>query len=597
MFVRVYPLLRLPRKFGVFDYALPPDMTVAVGDIVRAPFHNRTILAIVAECSETTEVRGKIATILDLAFPAALHADDITRIAALADGICQSPCTIFFAIFGSLKGDTQTPRMLTIPRPTLSLSKDTAELVQQYAAQITQQTTTVCQLSPEGSYALTQLLCTRRDGQMLIVVPRERDARLIGELLNLGPTAATLHGHTPLKERERLIHAWRRGTLTTLVGTLTATLLPAAALRTVVVLSTGTDDHFSDRRNPRLDNRVAAGLQAAQHKATLVLCDVLPRCEEVASFPDNLTLAERSHVQVIDLKKPEEATDMALLSETLLAETKNALQNDKKVLLFYNRKGVAKRVQCANCQQVLVCPDCGSLPAVRPPSCQCVRCGHTFTIPEACPGCTVGKLRLRGVGNVHLEKHLTALFPDIIITRVEKGHPIADQARILLVTEYYFTSVLRPFARKEFGVVADLAIDLSLNPEDFRAAETTARKLHRLAALGKQQGAVTLAQSWLPEAIDVMHDAQQFLTDECVMRQQYGLPPYTANLTARHVDPAAMTALLGYPFIDVEALRGCQGRIPYDALPHVRAQLQTLPDTAVLSFDQTYVMPHRPPQS
>ncbi|HCC83802.1 TPA: hypothetical protein DEP96_03050 [Candidatus Uhrbacteria bacterium] len=616
MFLRVYPILRLPRRFGVFDYELPEGLSVSPGDLVHVPFHNRVILAVAVALTEVTEVRSKLAQAIDVAFPRALAKADIDRLVNLAQTIAQSPSTIFLSSFGVLKNEQSAPRLVSQNNMQLSLPRDLVEQLQQIVKLIkpsaagpdelwspslgdVPQTDIVCQLGTEASFALAKLLRQRTKGQMLIIMPRERDVELLGRLIDLGKSTATLHGHTKPYEREKIIHAWRTGRLQTLIGTLQATLIPAHKIDTVLLMSTGTDDHFSDRRNPRLDNRLCAEAQARQHGALFVTTDYLPRPEEIALTTTPLPCYAPTplDLSVVDLRKPDEQTATQLLSETLLAEVNNALQSQKKVLLFYNRKGVAKRVVCSSCSAMVVCPTCGNVPSIRPPMANCLRCGHIWPIPEKCGACQVGHLSLKGIGNAHLEKALVALFPTYTVGRVEKNHTEGRQAQIQLVTEYFFSSLVEPFARKEYGLVADLAADLSLNPENFRAEEETARKLHRLASFGKQQNATVVVQTWLPDLIDAMKNAAVWLENETATRQNYGLPPFAAQVTVRHIDSAALIAVTNQTFVDVPEKLEAIGRIPYNKLDEIIATLATLPDTAVISIDRTYVSPNSPLQS
>ena len=98
MFARIYPLLRLPRRFGVFDYQIPEGMHVDIGDMVRIPFHGRTAYGIVAKLSETTDVLRNISDVSEVTWKCALSTGDVTRIEALAASIVQNPSTLLFHI-------------------------------------------------------------------------------------------------------------------------------------------------------------------------------------------------------------------------------------------------------------------------------------------------------------------------------------------------------------------------------------------------------------------------------------------------------------------------------------------------------------------
>jgi primosomal protein N' len=571
---------------------------------VHVPFHNRIILAVAVATTEQTEVRSKLAQVIDVAYHAALTESDISRLVSLAESIAQSPPTIFLSTFGKLTNEQSAPHLVSSNNSSLSLSKDQVEQLQHILKLIRQDPTKTltpqnlsvqhicCQLGTEASFTLAKLLRQKTKEQMLIVMPRERDVDLLAKLINLGPSTAVLHGHTKPYEREKIIRAWRSGRLSTLIGTLQATLIPAQKIDTVLLMNSGTDDHFSNRRNPRLDNRLTAAAQALQHNALFITTDFLPRPEELANSSSTIYSLPSTNQIIIDLKKPDEQTDTQLLSETLISEINKALQSRKKVLLFYNRKGVAKRVVCSSCCAMVICGACGNVPSIKPPNAHCLRCGSIWPIPDKCGACTTGRLNLKGIGNAHLEKALTALFPAFTVGRVEKNHTAGTGAQIQLVTEYFFSSIVKPFSKKEYGLVADLAADLSLNPENFRAEEETARKLHRISNFGKQQNATVLIQTWLPNLIDEMRNAEAWLNNETATRQNYKLPPFAAQVTVRHADAAALTAITNQTFTNIPEKLEATGRIPYHKLNEVITAIASLPDTAVVSIDQTYASSH-----
>ena len=583
MFARIYPLLRLPRRFGVFDYQIPEGMHVDIGDMVRIPFHGRTAYGIVAKLSETTDVLRNISDVSEVTWKCALSTGDVTRIEALAASIVQNPSTLLFHTFGLFGNDTTSPTLVTPPTAPLALSRAIAATLGDVLALVKPCANISVATSQEGGLALAQLLRKKLDGQLLVLVPRERDADIAARLVALGPRTAVLHGTTKPRQRERIIRAWRCGEIDTLIGTRQAALLPARDISAVLVLTNGTDDHFNARRNPRLDTRNAAYAQAAQHGAALVTVDVLPRPEDVATCESHVWSPFAEPVDMVDLRNRETSTDHAMLTIPLLDAMKTALQHGKKVLLSYNRKGIAKRAQCRNCSTIMLCT-CGLPYGVDDTGLYCTRCDRKTPVPDACPYCKDGIVGLRGIGNVHIEKSLAELFPNATVGRVEKGH--VDSADILLVTEYFFSSVTVPFAKKEFGVVADLAADIGMHPDNFRSGEDTARKLQRLRWFAHQQGARCIVQSWLPEQMCTMVDAEMFITAETAIRERYGLPPKRAVVTVRHADAAALTQLTGEFF----ATQGdvAVARVLLEKLFTFHFSLFTLPDTAVITIDATY---------
>lgn len=51
----IYPLKRLPRRFGFFDYKIPEGMSLQRGNLVVIPFRRELIFGIVAEIKNKPE--------------------------------------------------------------------------------------------------------------------------------------------------------------------------------------------------------------------------------------------------------------------------------------------------------------------------------------------------------------------------------------------------------------------------------------------------------------------------------------------------------------------------------------------------------------
>ncbi len=289
---------------------------------------------------------------------------------------------------------------------------------------------------------------------------------------------------------------------------------------------------------------------SVQHGARLVFVDSLPRFEELvdteiltpqtnnlpSDVPDDVLIdrdLEESLTKplIVNLKNKLEYSGDPFLTETLQECIKNALQSQKKVLLFLNRKGVAKRLQCSDCGHLPQCGSCGNLPTVRLDDLVCDRCGMEMWIPKNCPSCGKPKIALKGIGGAKVASLLQENFPEHTVQRVEKGSVGNLDADILVVTEYFFSSCISLFEGKRFGLIADLGADIHLNGSGFRGAEMTARKLYRLIQYAERQKAECIIQTWLPDIVEPMLNLQAFVKTELALRKEYELPPYTTRIT------------------------------------------------------------------
>lgn len=531
MFAEIYPLVKLPRRFRFFDYSLPQEHALNVGDLVRITMKGRPLLGVIRRLKAETEF-ANVRQIDALIASRFLSKEDIKRFEKIADVLCQSVSNLLDAGLP----ETFDPNFPPFITPTITPRFPTAlvPVISDYLTELEQKSSVTIADSPEVAYGLTQTLRRKTQGQMLVLVPRERDAQLIAERIQFGDRAAVLTGRSNKRNRARIIESWRNGSLHTLIGTRQAALLPVKALQVVTVLEAGNDEYLNERRNPRFDAREAIKLLAAQHSAKTIWIDPLPRLEEAVEGLLCRPITEEA-ASVLSLRSKEEQTTELLLTESVILEIKKALQSQKKVLLFLNRKGVAKRLQCAACGHIPLCGTCGQVPTVRTDDLVCVHCQTEMWIPTNCPSCGKAKIAFRGVGGAKVEESLKKLFPEVTVGRVEKEH-VDTSAQIILATEYYFAMIATPFMSREFGLVVDLMTDIGLHANDFRAPENTARKMQRLLHFGQQQGAQVVFQTWLPEVVSGLLHINAWVPQELALRKQYQLPPYRVRYLLNDVE-------------------------------------------------------------
>jgi primosomal protein N' len=581
MIAEVYPILKLPRKCSYFDYDLRLDSPVAPGDLVRVPFKGREVLGIIKAVKNTSDAK-KLIKVNSLAKTGYISAADLARYERLAECLAQSVSSILHTIFPGKFFEGTIP--FVYPRRDAHIGALDIPILEHCLSEIALNKSVAICGDKDIAFALAHVLRRKRPGQMLVLLPRERDAELLADYVKLGDACALLHGHTLPKQRSQIIEGWRTGHIQTLIGTRLASLLPAHSLDNILVLESGNEEHANERRNPRFDAREAAKLLAHQHAAHMVWFDSVPRLEEVMSSQLLLTHGQIPDGVIVNQGLAEELSNELLLSQSLLLGLEKALQSQKKVLLFLNRKGVAKRLQCGQCGHVPLCGTCGHVPAVRHEDLVCANCQTEMWIPAACPACGKPKLALRGVGGAKIISTLQKLFPTASLGRLEKNGVVNPEADIVVATEYFFSSYRLPFAPKHFGLVADLAADLSLHAGDFRGAEDTARKLHRLINFGQRQGAEVIIQTWLPDVLRPMLELTTFTAAELDVRKHYRLPPAQARYLVEGASLEDLPLELQTQATERDETIELTSDHPLDILPYLRL----LPDTLKIHYDGPY---------
>lgn len=525
MIAEIYPIIRLPRRFDFFDYSIPDGMDIKIGDLVEMKFKGRLILGIVKRIKESSEFK-KIIPINTLIRNRFLTENDIERYETIAKMIVQSTSSILSATFKGLRCNDKTSLKSTTGTLRTSISERDADAIKQVLEKISKTDKINAGISYEATLVLAQILRKKFQNQILIIVPRERDAELVVKLVDLG-LCAILHGKTTSKERNAIMNAWQNGSLKTLIGTRQSALIPAQKLDSIIVFDAGSEDYAKINRNPRVNARYCATLLAKQHDAKLIFTSPLPLLKKNNQAQPSQDLT----ANVVNLGAEEEKTGLPLISETLKASIEKSIQNNKKTLLVYNKKGVAKRLQCRACDYIPVCGNCQSVPNVREKDLACPVCKTEMWIPTTCPSCKSPKLSQKGIGNKRIKTVLEKTFPKSHISIIDSSTKKPIPADIYLVTEKFFKQYYKPFSKRVFGTVADLMIDLGLQGESFRSNYQTAYKLHRLRLFAVQQKSDCIIQTWLPQIIKPMLNIEKFINQELEIRKQYQFPPFFEQIT------------------------------------------------------------------
>ncbi len=85
------------------------------------------------------------------------------------------------------------------------------------------------------------------------------------------------------------------------------------------------------------------------------------------------------------------------LSTTLLAKIENHLKNQKKTLLYLNKRGSFESLICEKCSTIYYCENCDTSLSIHGPSMICHLCGFSKEVPKKCEKCNHSTLNKVGV--------------------------------------------------------------------------------------------------------------------------------------------------------------------------------------------------------
>jgi primosomal protein N' (replication factor Y) len=361
-----------------------------------------------------------------------------------------------------------------------------------------------------------------------------------------GDRVAAIHSGLSAGQRCLVHEGAARGEIKVVVGPRSALFAPVQDLAVIVVDEEHETSYKQDEK-PRYHARHAALVRGRENKAVVILGSATPDLEsmenaragryQLLELPDRLG-GSLPRVEVVDMRG-----SLALegFSPALADAMRETLDRGRQVILYYNRRGFARVLQCRDCGEVVECPNCdiGLTYHLRPRRLLCHYCDFTRDLPPACPACQSEEFLPQGGGTEKVELNLQAHFPEARLLRLDRDTTSGRGSH---------RRILSAFARREadilvgtqmvakghhfpgVGLVGVLAADDGLGMPDFRAAERSFQLLTQVAGRsGRTEEGRVIFQTWRPEDPVItaasLHDYQAFLMAELPVRKALGYPP------------------------------------------------------------------------
>ncbi len=374
---------------------------------------------------------------------------------------------------------------------------------------------------------------------------------------------AVLHSNLSQGERFDEWHRIRKGIARIVIGARSAVFAPLPDLGLILV-DEEHENTYKQENVPRYHGRDVAVLRAAFESCGIVLGSATPSLESWHNTQtgkyDLLRLDQRADgqsmplVRIVDmrLEAAKHKGAPAVLSDKLRTALEERLAKGEQAILFLNRRGFARSLQCPKCGHVCQCPHCSvALTYHRTDErLVCHVCGHQAIVPRKCPECKDPAIILQGYGTQKVEEIMAKVLPQAKIARIDadamrRKHALRDTLNafkthkidVLIGTQMIAKGLHFP----NVTLVGILNADLSLHVPDFRAGERTFQLITQVAGRagrGELEGEV-IVQTFTPHSPSIQyarrHDFDGFSEQEMEFRRQFGFPPYghCAVLTSR----------------------------------------------------------------
>ena len=337
------------------------------------------------------------------------------------------------------------------------------------------------------------------------------------------------------------------------LGARSAIFLPIPDIGLVIMDEEHDPSYKQAEPNPRYHARAAAIMLAQIHHAKVLLGTATPSVESYYLAQKGVyglvTLTERfggvelPDIHLIDLRRQYERKEMyGHFSDPLVEQIRQALADNKQVILFQNRRGYAPQLQCMACGQPPRCIQC-DVPMTlhkRDNELRCHYCGFRTPIPAVCPQCG-RELKAIGIGTERIEDEIQTLFPEARVLRMD-----LDTTR----NKDAYQDIINAFSRHECDIlvgtqmitkglhfddvrlVAVLNADPLFNQPDFRAYERAYQMLEQVAGRAGRKG--TKGEVWIQtfdpaNAVLTMvqqHDYEALYLQQIEERHLFQYPPF-----------------------------------------------------------------------
>ena len=448
-YITVVPAIRTIPGVECFDYAVDAESIsiasdiveeapnierpmVRIGDILRVPFRNRSLPALVINTAETSPFAAR-AIVIETPEPLLHLGADFVELLKLAarHSFTSQPSVLaswIKALPKKLKTTDERPET-TARQSSFPIREERLLLDRWY--------------DPRGLLAEAK----RHSRGPLILTPWQYRAQELGALLGLN----VLTSDTAAGKGWKMIQAFKdEGT--PLVTTRVGAWLSCFA-ESIIVDEPENDDHKQDELSPRLDARWV-----------VESCAKLRPQISVISFGTTQRIGESSIIMPdIELTMTEEpwtkraSAEVETLSPQSIQLAEEQLEKQLPVFIIHPIKGERTRISCRDCGWTAKCSFCNFPLSPNGSTGICKRCARKGVAPDTCPTCggfdfsrgMPGKDRLAMQAKKHFNSELVSVIDLMELDALALAKKLPPESLLLITDLSLFGGATEDIRRKE----------------------------------------------------------------------------------------------------------------------------------------------------
>lgn len=363
--------------------------------------------------------------------------------------------------------------------------------------------------------------------------------------------------HSKFSQNER-IEIWNKiknGELKIVLGARSSIFLPFSNLGLIII----DEEHDASFKQcdpaPRYHARDSAIYYAKLFNSKVLLGSASPSVESYFNAKQGkyglVELSERfggvkmPEIDIIDIKQIlVKGKEKIIISPQLKVAMELAVEQNKQVILFQNRRGYSPYQVCVTCGWIPQCKNCDVNLTYHKLSNKlvCHYCGSTYPYVTVCGACGNHHFIQRNFGTEKVEEHLDEIFPKVKIARMDidsvRGKyahdsliQLFEQRRIDILVGTQM--VVKGLDFEHVSLVGILDADSILNFADFRVNERAFQLMEQVSGRAGRKDTtgkvlIQVANTKHPVLNFVKHhDYHSFFVAEIDARKTFFYPPYS----------------------------------------------------------------------
>jgi primosomal protein N' (replication factor Y) len=402
----------------------------------------------------------------------------------------------------------------------------------------------------------------KENKQVLFLVPEiNQISKYLPYLEKISEKTIVFQSDIKSSQEKKYWQGINQGKIDIIIGTRTSLFLPFNNLGLIILDEEENESYKSWDQHPKYHTRTVALKLAEILNSEIILGSRTPSLESMLRAQEGkyefLGQAKKQkpdlNISIVDMKEEIRKSNFSIFSEELQKKLIKTISDNKKAILFINRKGSATAVLCRDCGHIIKCQDCDS-PMVyhktlgsRSDLLACHYCGKTMTPPATCPKCKSWRIKYVGSGTQKAIEELKKIGKDkinpVIIdsdtapTKKEQEQIEQDFAKgkynVLIGTQLLFSLNLAP---EDISLAVIVLADPLFNMPEYRSPERLAQIIRKISFLAKE----TLIQTYNPDLhlFNFLNNNNfdDFIEEEIKHRKSLFYPPFSEiiKLTFSH---------------------------------------------------------------